>query len=263
MNKENFLKNKYFIKKKNNILLDENKHIVENNFNNIISTYIKNLNYNLYVSYYKDNDVLRCKELDFCLKMNCRNKLFNKIVIINETEEPIDFIDNTDTRIIIINNKKRQTYYDFFKISNIYSDEETINVLCNSDIIIGENFDKINLKKDQIFLLERYEIDNNGFHLKIDLNGSDTWIWKGLFDTKLDIGQYYMGLPYCDFKLASDFFKNNFKLKNPMIDLKTYHIHLSGIRNFTDLDKVKSFLYLKLKQSKLDEIFNEKDYIIV
>jgi hypothetical protein len=221
------------------------------------------MNINLYISYYKDKHELRSKELDLCLKLNCKNKLFNKIIIVNETEELIDFIDNLDERITIINNKKRQTYYDFFKISNIYSDTDTINILCNSDIVIGENFDKINLKNNEVFLLERYEINNLLNNYCLNFNGSDTWIWKGLFDIELDIGKYNMGIPYCDFKLAYQFYKNKYKLKNPVLDLKSYHIHLSGTRNFTENDKVKSDIYLKLKQSKLDSKFIDEDYIFI
>jgi hypothetical protein len=256
MNKQIFQIKKYYSKILN---IDISKDYLEN----IINKYTNNININLYISYYKDKHELRSKELDLCLKLNCKNKLFNKIIIINETEQLIDFIDKLDERIIIINNKKRQTYYDFFKISNIYSDKDTINILCNSDIVIGENFDKINLNNNEVFLLERYEIDNLLNNYCLNFNGSDTWIWKGLFNIDLDIGKYYMGIPYCDYKLAADFYKNKYKLKNPVLDLKTYHIHLSGARNFTENDKVKSDIYLKLKQSKLDSNFNEEDYIFI
>jgi len=240
-----------------------NINSLEHNLEDIVKLYTNNLDINLYISYYKDKHELRYQELDLCLKLNCKNKLFSKIIIINETEQLIDFIDNLDERITIINNKKRQTYYDFFKISNIYSDTDTINILCNSDIVIGENFDKINLENNEVYLLERYEINNLLNKYCLNFNGSDTWIWKGLFDINLDIGKYYMGIPYCDFKLAADFYKNKYKLKNPVLDLKTYHIHLSGARNFTENDKVKSDIYLKLKQSKLDKKFDEEDYIFI
>lgn len=240
-----------------------NISLIENDLQKIVKLYTNNLNINLYISYYKDHNDQRSKELDLCLKLNCTNKLFNKIIIVNETEQLIDFIDNLDERITIINNKKRQTYYDFFKISNIYSDADTINILCNSDIVIGENFDQINLNSNEVFLLERYEINNLLNKHCLDFNGSDTWIWKGLFDVTLNIGEYYMGIPYCDFKLAADFYKNKYKLKNPVFDLKTYHIHLSGARNFTENDKVNSDIYLKLKQSKLDSNFSEDDYIFI
>jgi hypothetical protein len=58
-------------------------------------------------------------------------------------------------------------------------------------------------------------------------------------------------------------YKNKYKLKNPSIDLKTYHLHLSGERNFTENDKVKSDTYIKLKQSKLDSMFDENDFIFI
>ena len=260
--REQFLKNRYNLKIRNYSLFINNYNLFEDTFNKIINAYTNSLNINLYVSYYKDCNELRCKELDLCLKINCNNKLFNKIIIINETEQPIEFINNLDERIIVINNKKRQTFYEFFNIANQYSDENTINILCNSDMIIGENFDKINLKNDEIFFLERYEVDSMINYSKSNSYGSDTWIWKGLFNSKLEIGKYFMGVPCCDYKLTYEFYKNNYKLKNPSVDLKTYHIHITNIRNFTVKDTLQSELFIKVKPSQLDSKFDENEYII-
>ena len=62
---------------------------IENTITNIISNYTEKQNINLIINYYNDKHPNRCKEIDLCLKLNCNNSLFNKIIIINETNEPM------------------------------------------------------------------------------------------------------------------------------------------------------------------------------
>ena len=219
-----------------NILTDKINRSIDNNKSKI----------NLIVSYYKDKHLERCKEIDICLKLNCSNNLFNKIIILNETNEDIDWI-KCDDRIIILNIKNRLMFCDFFNYANIYSDNDTINILINSDIVIGENFNNINLylKNDELFMLTRYDILFDGsIKFNDDYGSFDTWIWKGYIQNK-DIGKYYMGVPCCDVLLSYEFYSNNYKLKNPCFDLKTYHIHNTNIRNYTILHKKR-----KINESK-------------
>ena len=67
-----------------------------------VNQYKETRNINLIINYYNDLNPDRSAEIDLCLKLNCINKLFNRIIIINETMKDIDFIDKSD-RIIIIN----------------------------------------------------------------------------------------------------------------------------------------------------------------
>ena len=230
---------------------------IENTITNIISNYTEKQNINLIINYYNDKHPNRCKEIDLCLKLNCNNSLFNKIIIINETNEPIPFINDN---IITINDSKRLTFKDFFNYANKYSSEDTINVLINSDIVIGENFDKVKLESNQALFLTRYNIKEDGSDIfQNDCGSFDTWIWKGLI-TK-DIGNYFMGQICCDVKLSLEFYNNGYKLKNPCLDLKTYHIHLTEIRNYLavlTLKKEKEDI-MKVKFSSLDTPFDEND----
>ena len=256
MNKEAYLKHK-FINRLQFQTFNFNYSKIKDTLTNIISNYTEKQNINLIVNYYHDKHPDRCKEIYLCLKLNCNNLLFNKIIIINETNEPIPFINDN---IIVINDSKRLTFKDFFNYSNKYSSEDTINILINSDIVIGENFDKIKLELNQAIFLTRYNIKEDGSDVFQDDCGSfDTWIWKGLI-TK-DIGNYFMGETCCDVKLSLEFYNNGYKLKNPCLDLKTYHIHLTEIRNYfatLTLKKQKADI-MKVKFSSLDTPFDEND----
>ena len=267
---ESYLKNKY-IQTYSNLNYDltniENKLSTiiscmntNTNTNTNTSTNSNTTNINLIVSYYKNT---RNHEIDLCLKLNCSNKLFNKIIIVNETMTDIPFIDKNDKRIIIINNNNRLTYKDFFNYSNQYTSEDTINILINSDIVIGENFCLLHEKMqlNELFFLTRYDIDKYAQISLCNLLGCDTWIWKNRIEC--DVGNYFLGKPYCDFKLAYEFYKIGYKIKNASLDLKTYHIHNINIRNYNHSERIKGDKFLKIKYSKLNSEFSENDYIFI
>jgi len=220
-----------------------------------VKQYKENKNINLIVNYYTDLNPDRSAEINLCLKLNCINKLFNKIIIINETMEDIDFIDKSD-RIIIINKSNRLTFNEIFSISNEYCLENTINILINSDIVIGENFDNIRLDyADWAFVVSRYNIlDNGTINFCNDPGSFDTWIWEGKL--KYNIGNYLMGKPNCDVLLANEL-SRYYKIKNPSYDLKTYHVHNTNIRNYNISEKIDG-KYLKIKISNLKTYKNKR-----
>ena len=181
--KEAYLRNK-FNNRHQYQTFNFNYSKIEDTLTNIISNYTEKQNINLIVNYYHDKHPDRCKEIDLCLKLNCKNPLFNKIIIINETNEPIPFINDN---IITIDDSKRLTFKDFFNYANKYSSDDTINILINTDIVIGENFDKIKLELNQALFLTRYNIKEDGSNVFEDDSGSfDTWIWKGLITKDLE-----------------------------------------------------------------------------
>jgi len=248
---------------------------IENILNNTIKTYNidksnidqsnidQNNKINLTVGYYKNDNILRSAEIDLCLKLNCINQLFNKIIIVNETMIDIPFIDKNDNRIIIINNPNRLTYKDFFNYSNQYTSENTINILINSDIVIGGNFYLLyeNMQLNELYFLTRYDINKYGQISLCHLLGCDTWIWKNCINC--NVGNYYLGKPYCDFKLAYELYKIGYTIKNPSLTLKTYHIHNINIRNYNDSEKINGDKFLKIKHSELESEHSESNYIFL
>lgn len=153
---------------------------IEKNLTNIVSGYKDTHNITIIIPYYHDKNTDRMKEIDLALKLNTMNKLFSRIVIINETNEKINIIDETDKRIVVVNVDKRYTLNDFFLYSNQHTSDDTINILINTDIVIGEQFDSIVLTDKQSICLSRYEIlDENKYGVVIGGGSHDCWMWKG------------------------------------------------------------------------------------
>jgi len=234
---------------------------IEKYLTNIVKTYDsgEKKNMNLIISYYKSPNIDRNKEIDLTIKINLQNKLFNKIIVIDHTNKFTYSNENANDNVLILRDGRRLLFSDFFKYANEHCDDNTINVLCNSDIVIGENFDKINISDKEMLLLSRYEmlLDTKN-ELNPDFGSFDTWIWKGKIQT--NIGLYRMGIGACDVRLAREMDDISYKLKNPSIDLKTYHLHCTNIRYWWTEGNAPGKC-LKIKHSKLDGVYTKDDYV--
>lgn len=220
--------------------------IIEND-TNIIST-IRSINFtnrqkniNLYFSYYNDKNEIRQKELNACLETNILNPIFKKIIIVNENGD-YNFIQDTinkyknliKTKILIIDSNYRYKFKDFFNLANTFiSKKEDINILINSDIIIGKGFSNLKLEDEQLICLSRYDISNdNNLNILVGGGSHDCWIWKGEIRDD-NIGDFYMGKYLCDGVLANQLYNKGYSLKNPIYGMFIYHYHLSNIRNYS------------------------------
>jgi len=199
----------------------------------------------LFFSYYRDNHPDRRKEIELCLKLNTQNQLFSKIFILNETNQEIDFIQPSE-RIIVVSSP-RLTFNKLFKFINTQVAgtqvagtqvagtqvaDQTINILINTDTVIGENFNQIQIGHNQVICLSRYDFNENGQeHVCVGGGSHDCWIWKG--HIKESFGRFYMGQFLCDGVLAHELSTCGYQLKNPMLDLKIYHVHISNVRNYS------------------------------
>ena len=63
----------------------------------------------------------------------------------------------------------------------------------------------------------------------------DCWIFKSpiKIDNRCD---FLMGKPGCDNRVAQIYLENGFKVKNPSLQIKSYHLHLTGYRTYNNSD---------------------------
>lgn len=171
----------------------------------------------LFYNYYKDSNNERRKEIDFCFQKNIENKFIN---------------------LIIIESQNRLTYNDFFKKINKLSEDEDINIICNSDIFFDDTIALVNnIKSKEAYALTRSEISSNGtsefFHRP---DSQDTWIVRG--QVKNVDGDFLLGKRGCDNRIAYEFRKAGYDIYNPSQSIKTYHLHNSNIRTYTNHDVI-------------------------
>ena len=217
----------------------------------------KNYNINLYCSYYNDNNKERQKEIDRCLDMNIKNPCINRVIIINESDDDIKESD----KVKVIKQGDRYRFNDFFRFANEYTTYNDINILINSDIIIGKGFENLDLNMNHFICLSRHDIEHDG-KIKVNVGGGshDCWIWRGYIKRSNlnNLGNFYMGKFLCDGVLANDLYNIGYLLKNPVYGLMIYHYHISNIRNYSWNDIIKG-QRRGIEFSENDNIYMESD----
>lgn len=167
---------------------------------------------NLYINYYKDKNLERQKEIDYCFYKN---------------------ISNENLNVIILDSQARVTFKMFFDKINKITFKNDINIIANSDIFFDESLNFVNnIKDNECYALSRWDLDKNGQAKHFNrADSQDTWIIKG-FVKKNMFGDFNMGFRGCDNRLAYEFEHAGYKILNPSLTIKTYHLHNTGIRNY-------------------------------
>lgn len=171
----------------------------------------------LFYNYYEDKNPLRKPEIDLCFQKNLMNPHIN---------------------VIIIESQTKLTYNNFFERINQLAEPNDISVICNSDIYLDETIKLAHhMLPNQIYALSRWDVIKTGEAIFSNRKDSqDTWIVKGT--VKNVSGDFTLGVRGCDNRIAWEFNKSGYKVSNPSKSIKTYHVHNSNIRNYSNRDVV-------------------------
>lgn len=166
---------------------------------------------NIAINYYIDKFPERQLEIDECFQKNIKNPYIN---------------------LIIINSQERLKYSHYFNVLNKITNNDDINVISNADIYFDETvqlFEKLDY--DTFFALSRWDIVEDGSAVHFNRPDSqDVWAWRG--KSKPIYNDFNIGVPGCDNRLAHEINKAGYKIKNPSFQIKTYHLHLTNLRNY-------------------------------
>ncbi len=183
----------------------------------------------LFYNYYEDKNPVRKREIDFCLQRNLNNKLITTV---------------------IIESASKPTYEFFFEQINKITGPDDINIICNSDIFFDETISLVSgIKDKQLYALSRWNWFNDNYVVFFDRPDSqDTWIVKGKVEGVF--GNFTLGIRGCDNRIAYEFNKAGYGVTNPSKSIRSYHVHNSGVRNYTMADVVPE-PYLTIPTSSL------------
>ena len=191
---------------------------------------------NLFVSYYQDKNSVRQQELDSCFEKNLHNKQIDKMYVVVDGQ--IKKIE-TSARDTVIGSSKRYTYKDYFDLINSVTGDDDVNILCNSDIYF-EDLSLFNtIKKDECYVLSRWDVGADGtIKLFNRPDSQDCWVFRGKVK---EVGgcDFSTGFAGCDNATAYCLEQSGYKILNPSKDIKTFHLHNSGIRHYDATVKSK------------------------
>lgn len=187
----------------------------------------------LFINYYTDKDPIRDAELKECLKKNVENRIIDEIYLISKT----DNFDVPDRCTVLIG--QRPTYDDFFRLINERVAPDDISIIANSDIFFDKSIGAVaKMSDNDCYALSRWDILDGG---KIEHHNvgwsQDVWIFRGQIKKTRPCG-FHLGIAGCDNSIAYWLLDAGYNISNPSYHIKSYHLHLSEVRNYDKNDKI-------------------------
>ena len=178
----------------------------------------------LFTTIYDEKSGKRRAELEKCFQTNATCKYINEICVLCEGGE--ELLPNSN-KISIRYVDNRPTYQQYFDWIGEFSEEESLSIIANSDIFFDQQlaflFDN-GIPESVVYALSRWNWIEGGKPELYDHNDSqDAWILNG---NPLGVfGEFSIGTPRCDNRIAAEFEEAGFTVLNPSFSLRCFHLH--------------------------------------
>jgi hypothetical protein len=212
----------------------------------------------LFLNYYKPSHPQRAIEIDTCLYLNVSNPDIDKVFLLYDITLPLpESVLPYQSKIVKMDYTERMTFKDMLTIVKEHTTPTSVSIICNSDIILDDvDRIKMHLDKNMVFAITRYEI-TKPIKERPEISsaniphsfGWDTWAVRGFFQLPLNELDIHFGTTGCDSKFNLLLHKNRYKVLNPYKYIKTYHYHLTGVRNYTGNGVKRCTEYIHYKPS--------------
>jgi hypothetical protein len=218
----------------------------------------------LITTFYYEKHGNRRSEFIKSIRLNSKNVLISSIFILCESGE--EFIADLGVKVEIVKQEKRPTFQELIKFANKLS-ERGIKIIANTDIYFDETLSKaFNMENNEVYCLTRWDETHSGkTEFFLNFKSQDSWIFKGILPE--NIGNYYMGVPGCDNRLAAELVANSYKIINPSFSIRSTHLHATEKRTYHKvLDRVPGeYAYCLPTYLKLDDQNSalKKSYLLV
>ena len=207
----------------------------------------------LWTSWYFIADEHHRMECMRAIILNINNPLIANVNILCEIDFPAE---HKNIRCIPVS--ERPSYDTFLKLFNM----NDLNILCNTDIVLDYNtthhFPK--MKPNSAYVLSRYNLTNEYTLMMKDWNarliqfpGVTQDVWALYKPNNLpDCSDILLGVLGCENRFAYKLFNSGIKLSNPCLSIKTYHLHCSDERSYSDSYHDKFFPGLSVSATSLN-----------
>ena len=170
--------------------------------------------------------------------LDCINR-----IVANETVDRLHILSETDDvfnqkKVVIIRINTRPTYNMFFDITRKTCSEGDIIIIANADVYPLDSLEILNqMRLNEAYALSRWEKTPSGYKLLDRRDSQDVWIFRA---PVRDIsGDFSMGIPGCDNRLAFKIEKVGYDVTNPSKTIRFGHLHLSNLRNYDKSGSIK------------------------
>lgn len=172
---------------------------------------------NLFVQVYESDNLERQKELDACLRIN-KSLSINSVPYFN-----------------VIEIKLRLTFKQMFELTKDFPND--INIIANSDIYFDETILETRfIDHNTCYALSRWDYNNGMATLFNRKDSQDVWVFNGTVNC--NGGEYFLGIPGCDNKIAFELRNSGYSVLNPSKTIHAIHLHNTDYRTYKPSDRL-------------------------
>lgn len=201
----------------------------------------------LFINYYKDKDPKRDEEIEECFWRN--QQIFDEIYVFDECSKDIG--GSVVGRI-------RPSYRTLFEAANSkINSPDDISIIANSDIAFPDaslRLIETHLKPNMCFALTRWDTPTSvppvnqmsgridEWQIRMNACSQDAWCFRGPIKIPAYC-DFYLGKPGCDNRIAWELLRVGYRVLNPCKSIKTYHHHMSQVRNHNQSERIMEPYY--------------------
>ena len=186
----------------------------------------------LFTTAYPESNKGRRAELLDCLNRNLNNPHITHVFILTETQGALPLPEHR--KLSLRRTDHRPTYDDFFAWINEAAGPDDISLIANSDIYFDDSIAMLDSLVDsgRCLALSRWDVlPNRSPRLFERGDSQDVWAFRGQVRAGVR-GGFPLGVYDCDNKIAWELEKAGYKVRNPALGLRTYHLHLGTDRSY-------------------------------
>lgn len=196
------------------------------------------LGVHLLIGLYDERESARADEIARCLASNLAHPDVAAVHVFDETRGGLSAPFHP--KMVVVPAGERVTYGRFFRYANEALPGELV-VVANSDIFFDESLSLLRgYPMDGVMLAcTRWDEQPDGTTRMWTNPGSqDSWFVKAPVPARLTQAEFYLGKIACDNRIAWEAAAAGLDVRNPVLDLRTRHLHLSGVRRYSWSDAV-------------------------
>ncbi len=185
----------------------------------------------LLVGYYQERSPERAAELLACLRRNCSNDHIRAVHVFLEGDAGPG-LQGAKLRTIPFGRRVR--FCDLFAYANRNLQGQP-TIIANSDIFFDHTLARLHGYDldGKLLCLSRWDVDPDGTTRLYEQPWSqDAWIFRA--PARPFQADWHLGLPGCENRMAHEARQAGMLLVNPSRTVHANHLHLSGVRNYND-----------------------------
>ncbi|MEO8380958.1 MAG: FkbM family methyltransferase, partial [Acidobacteriota bacterium] len=192
---------------------------------------------------YLDTSAQRLGEFLTCIERNAANRSIEEVhVFIEDSVTPEELVARhpqlASPKIRLVSHGKRVTYRELFAYANRALPGRRV-IVANTDIFFDHSLARLDDYRlaGRLLCLSRWDLQGDGSWRLFDFeNSQDAWIFETpLPDFDCD---FHLGLLGCDNRLAFEAARAGLVLTNPSRSIHAYHLHASGVRRYTESQRL-------------------------